>query len=329
MRYNIIQLNLKNLHSYWVTIIMDHSSTLSLKVKLAVAVTVFLWASAFVAIRSGLEGFSPGPLAYFRFLIAAICMTIIYFNLPTRNKISITDKLLMLIIGAITLGIYHITLNYGEMTISAGLASFVVSQAPIITTLFAILFLRERLNKMGIVGLAISTLGMILILLAQDNNMQVNIGILYALAAAIAGSAFNVLQKLFLKKYSAIEVTTYGIWGSLITFSYYLPAFSHEIFNASFKAILSALYLGIFPAAIATMTWTYTLSAMPASRASNFIYFMPIIATVLGWLCLGEAPLLLSFLGGMLALAGVWVVNKSYYKAALIQQRSIRKFDSI
>jgi drug/metabolite transporter (DMT)-like permease len=296
---------------------MDHSSQLSLKVKLAVSVTVFLWASAFVAIRTGLEGFSPGPLAYFRFLIAAICMTIIYFNLPRRNKISITDKLLMLAIGAVTLGIYHVTLNYGEMTVSAGLASFVVSQAPVITTVFAILFLRERLNKLGVLGLAISSLGMILIMLGKDNNIQINTGILYVLAAAISGSAFNVLQKPFLKKYSAIEVTTYGIWGSLLTFSYYLPAFSHEIFTASSRSILSALYLGIFPAAIATMSWTYTLAAMPASRASNFIYYMPIIATVLGWLCLGETPVLLSFLGGMFALAGVWVVNKSYYKVTL------------
>jgi drug/metabolite transporter (DMT)-like permease len=251
-------------------------------------------------------------------LIAAICMMMIYVNLPYRNKISITDKFLMLTIGAITLGIYHVTLNYGEMTISAGLASFVVSQAPILTTLFAILFLRERLHKLGVLGLVISSLGMVFILLGQDNNIQINLGILYVLAAAIAGSVFNVLQKPFLKKYSAIEVAAYGIWGSLFTLSYYAPAFSHEITTASFKAILSALYLGIFPAAIATMTWTYTLAAMPASRASNFIYFMPIIATILGWLCLGEAPVLLSFLGGMVALTGVWVVNKSYHKVTLI-----------
>jgi drug/metabolite transporter (DMT)-like permease len=296
---------------------MHAPATLSIKIKVAVSITVFLWASAFVAIRSGLEGFSPGSLAFFRFLIAAICMTLIYINLPKKNKIATTDKLLMLFIGAITLGIYHIGLNYGELTVSAGISSFVISQAPILTTVFAILFLRERINKIGALGLLISTVGMTLILLGQENGYNINIGILYIFFAAIAGSVYNVLQKPFLKKYSAIEVTTYGIWGSLFVFGYYMPAFSHEISHASLNAILSVVYLGIFPAALATMTWTYTLASMPASRASNFIYFMPIIATILGWACLGEVPALLSLIGGMLALAGVWVMNKSYYKVSI------------
>jgi drug/metabolite transporter (DMT)-like permease len=304
---------------------MGQSSALSLKVKIAVSITVFLWASAFVAIRSGLEGFSPGSLAFFRFFIAAICMAIIYFTLPKKNNITKKDKFLMLFIGAMTLGVYHLGLNYGEMTVSAGISSFVISQAPIITTVFAILFLGERLNMRGIFGLLISTIGMTLILLGQENGYKINIGILYIFAAAISGSIYNVLQKPFLKKYSAIEVTTYGIWGSLFTFCYYIPAFSQEIFHASLNAILSAVYLGVFPAAIATITWTYTLATMPASRASNFIYFMPIIATILGWLFLGEVPVLLSFLGGVVALVGVWIMNKSYHPVKVIPSSQLQR----
>ena len=36
---------------------------------------------------------------------------------------------------------------------------------------------------------------------------------------------------------------------------------------------------------------------------------MPFIATLLGWLCLGEVPMFMSFIGGLLAIAGVWMVS--------------------
>ena len=301
---------------------MHKSSRLAFNVKLAISVTVFLWSSAFVAIRTGLTSFSPGSLALFRFLIAAICMTLIYFNLPKRNKISTIDKLSMLLIGAFTLGGYHVALNYGEMTISAGLSSFVISLSPVVTTLLAIAFLREGINKLGVMGLCISTVGMVFILFGHDGNLNINMGLLYVMAATVSGSIFNVLQKPFLKKYSALEVTTYGIWGTMFTLGYYLPTFTHEVAQASWNAIFCGLYLGIIPTALATVTWTYTLAAMPATRAINFIYFMPIITTGLGWLCLGEIPAVLSFVGGVIALVGVWVVNRSYYHASKKEQQA-------
>jgi drug/metabolite transporter (DMT)-like permease len=51
------------------------------------------------------------------------------------------------------------------------------------------------------------------------------------------------------------------------------------------------------------------LSKFPASRASNFLYSVPPISTLLGYLWLGEVPNLFAVIGGIMALLGVVAVN--------------------
>jgi drug/metabolite transporter (DMT)-like permease len=57
------------------------------------------------------------------------------------------------------------------------------------------------------------------------------------------------------------------------------------------------------------VAWTYVLSRHPASIAASFLYLSPALATSIGWLWLGEIPTPLSFLGGILAVSGVLIVN--------------------
>jgi drug/metabolite transporter (DMT)-like permease len=69
------------------------------------------------------------------------------------------------------------------------------------------------------------------------------------------------------------------------------------------------IYLGLVPSLVAYGTWAIALSRLPASRASNFMYCVPPVATLLGFLWLGEVPTMLGAVGGAMALVGVAVVN--------------------
>jgi drug/metabolite transporter (DMT)-like permease len=239
-------------------------------------------------------------------------MAIIYYRMPSRNVVRTRDGLALMGVGAIGIGVYNITLNYGELTVSSGMASFITSQAPIITTILAIIFLGERANKFRILGFLISIAGVALIAMGENGGLTLDTSILYVLIATLAAGLYSVLQKPFLKRYHAIEVTTYIIWGATLFLSIYTKQLQYDLMHATLNTTLTVVYLGIFPAAIAYLAWSYVLAQIPASRAVSFLYFMPFVATLLGWLCLDEVPILMSVIGGLLAISGVWIVNQSY-----------------
>ncbi|SRR5579883_90025 len=286
--------------------------TMSFQTKMALVLTIFLWASAFVAIRAGLQDYSPEGLALLRYLVASVCMAIVYCRLPQRNKMQLKDICALLGIGMLGIGVYNLTLNYGELSISSGMASFITSQSPIITTFFAIFFLRERLNVVRVMGFLVSISGVGLIAMGETGALQWSTGLTYILLATIAGGCYSVLQKQYLKKYHAIEATTYVIWGGTLFLSFYTPLLHQDLMHASLKTTLTVIYLGVFPAAVGYIAWSYVLAEIPASRAVSFLYFMPFVAMLLGWLCLGEIPVWLSVIGGVCAIFGVWLVNQSY-----------------
>jgi drug/metabolite transporter (DMT)-like permease len=286
--------------------------TLSIKTKFAIIITIILWSSAFVGIRAGLQGYSPGSVALLRFLCASACLLLIYWYRCPHQTISLRDMSFMFLNGIIGISAYHVTLNIGEMSVPSGMASFIISQSPVITTILAITFLREKISFYGFLGMLVSASGIILIAIGHHTEFKIYFGVGYILLSAFCGSVFSIFQKPMLKKYDAIDVATYTIWGGTLALFIFSPHLLQDIHHASIAATASVVYLGLFPGAIAYMTWSYVLAEMPASRAISFFYFLPLIATLLGWICLGEAPTILSFIGGLTALLGVWMVNHSY-----------------
>lgn len=289
-----------------------------MKARIITLLAVVLWASAFVGIRAGLQGYTPGGLALLRYLIASVCMLFIVLGLPKRPHINLRHKAGLLLLGALGVGLYNITLNIGEISVTSGIASFIVSLSPLITAVFALLFLREKVSFAMIAGMLVSIFGVALIMLGETTHLSMQSGIYYLLIAMLISAIYSVAQKPFLQKYHTIEVTAYVIWGATLLLTFYTPEMISHYKTASLHATLAVIYLGIFPAALGYVGWSYGLKKMPVSQAVNYLYFMPIVATLLGWIWLGEVPTRLSLLGGLVALFGVWVVSQA--KKALLSR---------
>jgi drug/metabolite transporter (DMT)-like permease len=294
---------------------MTHSLKISVITKCCLAATVLFWSSAFVGIRIALDGYTPGGLALGRFLIASLGMALI-LAFRKKHTISFKHKIFMMLAGVLTIAGYHVPLNLGEVTVPSGIASFIISQSTIFATLFAVVFLQEKLNRYTLFGIGISFIGMLIILSGQNSThgFQLSLGLFYILISTVLGSIYSIMQKLFQKKYHPLEITSYMVWGGTLAMLIYMPELKQSLIHASVKADLTMVYLGVFPSALAYIAWGYTLQHMPAARAVNFLYLMPLVAVLLGFLILGEVPSILSFAGGLIALYGLWVVNHSYQK---------------
>lgn len=275
----------------------------------AAGVTVVLWASAFVSIRSAGEAYAPGALALGRLLTGSLVLVAILLirreGVPPRAAWPG-----IVVSGLLWFGGYSVVLNWGEQLVDAGTASLVVNIAPLLMALLAFRLLGERLAPRLLTGMAVSFAGAVVVGLSMAGGGSTSVlGVVLCLVAAVAYAGGVVAQKPTLAYASPLQVTTYGaLIGAVgcLPFGWQL---AQDAAHAPLSATLNMVYLGVFPTALAFTTWAYALARTTASRMGATTYAVPAIVVLMAWLLLDEIPGPLTLAGGALCLAGVAVAR--------------------
>lgn len=269
---------------------------------------ISLWASAFPVIQIGLESFSPQHLAFVRLSIASVVLLVI--AIATRMRLpDIKDIPLLLALGFLGFTVYHTALNIGEKTVSAGIASLLISTTPIFSAFLAIFFFHETFGKRKWIGSAVSFAGVALLTFSKENFVHSANGILLILLAALAESIYIVCQKDLLKKYGFLSFVTYSIWGATISMLIFLPGLGTDFLNISFRSAISVIYLGLFPTVIPYIILAYLTSRVGSAEAAISLYLTPALSFFLAWLLLKDIPSVAAIVGSIITLCGVLLTH--------------------
>ena len=256
----------------------------------------------------GPDGYGPGEVALLRFGTASLVLAA--YAIVTRMRLpAARDLPRILLAGFLGITVYHVALNFGEVRVSAGAASLLIAAGPIFTAMMSVAFLRERLTGIGWVGIAVAFAGVAVISLGESGGVRFEPAALLVLLAAVATAAYFIITKRALRGHSALEFTAYAIWAGTVPMLVFAPGLARQFPHAASSATLAVVYLGVFPAAIAYVLWSYALAKMPASLLSTFLYLTPVLAMAIAWVWIGEVPALLTIVGGLVAIGGVVIVQ--------------------
>ncbi|MER5697473.1 DMT family transporter [Streptomyces mirabilis] len=275
---------------------------------LALVGTVVLWASAFPAIRVGIDGLGVAALSFLRLLIAAVALLAVApfakVRLPRR-----CDLPLITLCGATGMTAYQVLLNWGEVHVEAGTASLLIAIAPVFSVLLGSLFLGERLTRTIVVGSVVALAGAAVVSLAEGTS-GFSLSALVILAAAVVQGVYHFASKPLLRHYTGLEVATYAMVAGTVFALPLIPATWHAAVHAPAAALASAAYLGLLPSALGFVIWAYAVARLPLAVSTAALYLVPPVALIVSFVWLAEVPRPIALAGGAISVAGVILISR-------------------
>jgi len=269
-----------------------------------------IWGLAFVAIRELDTPLGFVNLTLLRWFVAAGGYLVLLMFVRGA-KLERADVPRLLVIGLLNVAAYHLSLNYAEVTVTAGLAGLLISLGPVFSVLIAAAFLKERVGRSLLFALVSAMVGAG-VLFAADLPSGASIwGPLGVILAAFSYAMFGLLSRPLVKKYGALRVAIWaGLVGTVMILPLVTPSFVTQVSKLPLSGWEALLYLSLL-STVGGYSIFYTLiGRVGVSRLMIQLYLAPVVSVAGGVLLLGESVSIYTIVGGGFMLLAVWLATR-------------------
>ena len=272
-------------------------------------VVAVLWGLSFLSIKVAVAVVPPMTLAVERFIVACALLPIIALIAKESLGVKWRDLPILAAGGIVGVTIYFLGENNGVALLSASESSLIIGAIPVLTVLSERVFLGARLGARAYLGAFLSFAGVALIVARSSGATSSPLGYLYMGVAALSWVLYSFLTRPVSARYGRISVT---FWQSLFGLAGCVPfavAEHPSLALPGTAVMLNILYLGVFCSAIGYWLYVAALDLLGAGRASVFINLIPVVSVVAAFFILGERLGGLQWVGGAIAVAGVYLAT--------------------
>ncbi|ENG2551420.1 TPA: EamA family transporter [Citrobacter farmeri] len=263
--------------------------------------TVAIWSSAYVYTKVALLTFSATALGLLRCGVATLClMTLLTFYRQLAVKWRHIP--VFMLSGASGFTLYFIAFNTGSLSLNPTTASIIIALCPIISALLALVVFKEKLRISQWLA-TLTAFSAVLFISLQEGSLLISQGIIWMLGAAALLALYNVIQRRMNRQISALQMTAYSFLFGTVMLLGYAPDALSELQDAPSDAIALVIYLGLFPGAVAYITWGKALSlAENTGQVTNWMFLTPCLALLLEYVVTDSYPGKATLAGGSIIL---------------------------
>jgi drug/metabolite transporter (DMT)-like permease len=287
-----------------------------------------VWAVNFIAGKIALRYLPAMTLASIRVVLAGIFMLLLNplcrrlpaFRKPsTGSPLTIHDLWTFLYLGFLGVTVNQVCFTIGLRYTSVTHSAIIVGMGPIYALILAVLFRLENATLRKVAGMSISLLGVILLATSRDSAQRspTLLGDFITLIGSLGFAFYAVLGKRIASRYDALTMTTYNfLFGALFV----LPIAIHRAIAIGplshwlaipWPAWVGLIYMAFFSSTLAYLFYFWLLRYLEVTQLAAYNYLLPVSATLLSVIFLGERGSALELFGGALALAGVYFVEST------------------
>ncbi len=266
------------------------------------------WGSSFVFIEIGLENFEPALIAFLRILFGALTVVLVR---RAREPVERSDWGAIAVVGLLWMAIPFLLFPVAQQWIDSSLAGMINGAVPLFAALVATLVSRRPPGMSQAIGLLVGFLGVMAVSWpAIQGARSTATGVVLVLLATICyGIALNVVVPLQ-RRYGSLPILlrVQGV-ALLLTVVPAVIAASDSTF--AWPSLIALLPLGCLGTGLAFVWMTVLAGRVGPSRGSVTIYFIPVVAIVLGVVFRAESIALVSLLGTALVLLGAYLTSRA------------------
>jgi drug/metabolite transporter (DMT)-like permease len=276
-----------------------------------------LWGGALVAGRIVTVGLPPFTITWMRFVLVTLFLVpVLYFKEGRLPRPSFRDFLIIVSLSLSGVVIFNFLLFSGLRTVTAVRSAVIIALSPAVVALMLRVAFRERMGWRGAVGITVAFCGALVTI--TDGNLSralaggISRGDFLLLGAVVAWAVYTILARYAMRELSPLAVLTYA---SAIGVLLITPVVIGEgavtgAFRQPYVAWIAMVYLSFGAAGLAYLWYYEGIRAVGAGRAAIFLNLEPAAAMILGAVLLREALTWPVFIGAVLVLLGLYLVNR-------------------
>jgi drug/metabolite transporter (DMT)-like permease len=272
-----------------------------------------IWGINFVVVKYATQVFNPVAFTGLRVGVAALFLLLVAFarghiSLPRRDVIG------LLLLGVIGNGLYQLFFVHGVARTRAGNAALIVGAAPAFIALFARLRGLERVKRMTVVGIALSVIGVGLVIAGSanpSNGQTTLLGSVLVFCGVLCWTVYTIMLQPYTRRIDVIRLSAITMVGGAVPL---LIASTPALVATNWSAIgrggwLALFYSSVISMGVAYFFWYRGLRVLGPTRTAVYSNLQPIIALLVAWAFIGEVPTIFQGVGAATIVAGVFLTR--------------------
>ena len=292
---------------------------------MSVVFAMLCWAGAGIAVKEALVVFSPLTLIVLRFSLAILLMLLVGLlfrghEVLGLQRVEKRDIPLFVLGGLFQPFLYFIFETYTYQSFaSPTIAEAMLSTQPIMAPIFAFIILREKVTRNNVVGILISTVGMLLLLLVGANNFALGNpwGVLLAIVTVSMSVGYTIILRRIPTRYSSLSIVFYVQLVALVLFYAVWGVFDRQSLqdtivplSADLSPVIAVGYLAVFASVTAFILFCYTVRQIGVTRANVFNNVRPVFTALLMWVIFDEQLPIWKWVGIIVIVIGLFISQK-------------------
>lgn len=277
----------------------------------ALLLSTLFWGYSFIWTKKLLDFYNPVTIVVLRLVLSSLFLLLVGLGLKRLKPIKKKDLGLMMLLAFFEPFIYFIGEVNGLKHVSATVSSVLISTIPLFAPIAAWFFFKEKLSITNFIGILVSVLGIILVILTDDFEIDAStVGILLLGLAVTGAIGYSVVVMSVAKRYNVFSIIFYqNIFGTIFFLPFFLAFdFNHFISVEITYEILQPLFsLAILASSVAFMFFTYGIRELGIVKANAISNMIPVFTAIFSYFVLNEVLNFINIFGILVVLSGLFL----------------------